>query len=97
MPGRVDIPSIQADLDRLNLLLGGLLERSGGPFLCGDFSGVDAMFAPVAMRILTYHLPVSEYIQNWIAALSELPAVKAWRAAALTETQIVPQDELDAN
>ena len=97
MPGRVDVSAIQGDLDRLNILLGGLLERSGGPFLCGEFSAADAMYAPVAMRILSYQLPVSEYIQNWIEALSGVRAVQAWRAAALTETQIVHQDELDAD
>ena len=33
---------------------------SGGPFLFGEFTAADAMFAPVATRIRTYELPVSD-------------------------------------
>lgn len=94
-PGRIDLDKVAPDLHRLEAALGGPLERSGGPFLFGEFTAADAMFAPVAARIRTYHLPVSDTLQQWIDAIFALPAFQDWFTAALQETDIVPQDEID--
>ena len=54
-------PDLMADLDRLDALWQDGLTRFGGPFLAGsDFSAVDAFYAPVAFRIQSYGLPLSE-------------------------------------
>lgn len=94
-PDRIDLDSVAANLHRLEVALGGALEKSGGPFLFGSFTAADAMFAPIATRIKTYHLPVSDLLQNWIEAIYALPAFQAWFADAMKETAIVPQDEID--
>jgi len=52
-PGKVSVDSVHKDLHRVESLWGGLLERSGGPFLFGAFSAADAMFAPLATRLRT--------------------------------------------
>ncbi|WP_297113378.1 glutathione S-transferase family protein, partial [uncultured Devosia sp.] len=59
-PGKVDLDAVRKDLHRVEELWGGLLTRSGGPYLFGEFSAADAMFAPLATRLRTYELPVSD-------------------------------------
>ena len=41
-----------ADASRMDALWRGWLKASGGPFLFGDWSIVDAMYAPVVTRFL---------------------------------------------
>ncbi|UXN72677.1 glutathione S-transferase C-terminal domain-containing protein [Devosia sp. A8/3-2] len=65
-PGKVNIDTVGKDLHRLETLLGGLLSQSGGPFLFGEFTAADAMFAPVATRIRTYGLPVSDVLNGYV-------------------------------
>jgi len=94
-PGRVSVEEVGGDLARLEALWGELLKRSGGPFLFGAFSAADAMFAPVATRLRTYDLPVSDRVGGYIEAIYALPAFGEWLAAALEEEWIVEQDEID--
>lgn len=94
-PGKVSPDSVARDLHRLESLWGGLLETSGGPFLFGDFTAVDAMFAPVATRIRTYALPVSDVAASYVEAIYALPAFQEWLALALREPWIVDDDEID--
>lgn len=94
-PGKVDLDKVGKDLHRLEQLWGDFLARSGGPFLFGDFTAVDAMFAPVATRIRTYALPTSDTAAAYIEAIYGLPAFQAWLALALHEPWIVDDDEID--
>ncbi|WP_137895389.1 glutathione S-transferase family protein [Ramlibacter sp. 2FC] len=88
-----DQPAVRADLDRLVALWGDLLDLSGGPLLCGAFSVADAFFAPVAMRIQTYALPVPPRIAAYLERLCALPGVKAWVEGALAEHDFIEFDE----
>lgn len=94
-PGKVNIDTVSKDLHRLETLLGGLLTQSGGPFLFGEFTAADAMFAPVATRIRTYSLPVSDLLNAYVEAIYSLPAFQQWLALALREPWIVDDDEID--
>ena len=47
---------VAADLRRIDAMWTEALAQSGGPFLFGAFSVVDAYFAPVCSRIRTYAL-----------------------------------------
>ena len=94
-PGRIDFDSVAADLRRIEQIWGGLTQRSGGPFLFGPFTGADAMFAPVATRIRTYGLPVSDAAQEYVEANYALPAFQEWLVEALKEPWIVEHDEID--
>lgn len=94
-PGKVDVDLVAADLKRLDRLWGDLLSNSDGPYLFGKFTGADAMFAPVATRIRTYQLPVSDVAQDYVEAIYELPAFQRWLADALKETWVVDDDEID--
>ncbi|WIY51457.1 glutathione S-transferase family protein [Devosia sp. YIM 151766] len=94
-PGKVDLDSVRRDLHRVEALWGDLLERSGGPFLFGGFSAADAMFAPLATRLRTYDLPVSDLAGRYVEAIYALPAFQDWLSLALHEPWIVDDDEID--
>lgn len=94
-PGKVDVDGVRKDLQRVETLWGGLLAKSGGPYLFGDFSAADAMFAPLATRLRTYELPISDVSQRYVEAIYALPAFQEWRAMALQEPWIVDDDEID--
>ena len=88
-----DQPGVRADLARVVTIWTELLARSGGPMLMGEFSILDAYFAPVAVRITTYSLPVPAEISAYIDRLYAMPGVQAWISEALTEHDFVPVDE----
>lgn len=94
-PGRVSVDSVAKDLHRIETLWGDLLGRSGGPYLFGAFTAADAMFAPVATRIRTYALPVSDVVSGYVDAIYSLPAFQEWLAMALKEPWIIDDDEID--
>lgn len=94
-PGKVDLDAVRKDLHRVEQLWGDHLARSGGPFLFGSFSAADAMFAPLATRLRTYSLPISDVASAYVEAIYSLPAFQEWLALALKEPWIVDDDEID--
>ncbi len=77
---------LRRDIERIDELWRDGVQKFGGPFLAGtEFSAVDAFFAPVAFRIQTYGLPVSERAQQYAHHVLALPAMQAWQKAALEE------------
>jgi glutathione S-transferase len=78
--------ALQADLARLAELWADGLARHHGPFLGGaTFTAVDAFFAPVATRVLTYALPLPTQAATYVGRLLEVAAVKDWIAGGLAE------------
>jgi glutathione S-transferase len=80
-----------ANLRRLVVLWSDLLGRSGGPFLLGKWSIADAFFTPVATRLRSYGLHLSDDGDTGAAGayaerLLETPEFLAWEADALAET-----------
>lgn len=80
-------PALRRDLDRIDELWKDGLARFGGPFLAGEhFTAVDAFFTPVAFRIQTYGLELSETATAYARRLLDLPAMRNWYEDALAET-----------
>ena len=80
-------PALAGNIARLDELWTEGLSRFGGPFLAGQsFTAVDAFFCPVAFRIQTYGLEMSETAMAYARRLRELPAMQDWYAAGLAET-----------
>lgn len=94
-PGKVDLDTVAGDLKRIERLWGDLLSRSGGPYLFGQFTAADAMFAPVATRIRTYELPTTDLAGEYVEAIYALPAFQEWFAEAAKEPWVVEHDEID--
>jgi glutathione S-transferase len=70
-------------------------ERYGktGPFLFGDFSGADAMFAPVVHRFRTYAIEVAPEARDYIDTMMGLAAFQEWTRAGLAETLVIDKLE----
>ena len=88
-PGHGATPEALADVARIDALWRDCLTQSGGPFLCGEFSIADAMFAPVVMRFNTYAPTLSDGARAYAARITALPAVAAWIAEARSETHVI--------
>ena len=87
--------SCRADVARIGAIFADCLEASGGPFLMGAFSAMDAFYALVLTRIQTYMLLDSEAVKSFATALDTLPAWQEWRSVALAETVIIATDEVE--
>jgi glutathione S-transferase len=67
----------------------------GGPFLFGKFSAADAMFTPVVSRLQTFAIPVKKETRAYMNAILATPAFVKWKAESVSESWIVPVDEVD--
>ena len=81
-----------ADLRRLVSLWSGLLARSGGPFLCGGWSIADAFYTPVAARLRSYGLRLTDCGDDgacgaYAARLLETPEFLEWEDGALKDVR----------
>ena len=88
---------IRADVARLEALWKECraAHGRGGPFLFGKFSIADAMFAPAVTRLETYDIKVSNDTQHYMNAILATPAFHDWKAGALKEKWVYPEDEVD--
>ncbi|MCK0095166.1 glutathione S-transferase [Yoonia sp. F2084L] len=79
--------AVKDDLARIEMLwtLARKQHGSGGPWLFGNYSLADAFYAPVAMRITAYNLPVSAAAKDYVDAHLNDSAFLSWRKAALEE------------
>lgn len=76
-----EIPDdVGADVARIDAIWTDCRARfgQGGPYLFGAFTNADAMYAPVATRIRTYRLPVSETADSYCDAIMAHPAMVKW-------------------
>jgi glutathione S-transferase len=90
-------PVLQRDLARVDELWSEGLRRFGGPFLAGTaFTAVDAFYAPVAFRVRTYGLQLSEDSAAYARRLLELAAMREWYEAALAEPWRDEEHEVEA-
>lgn len=94
-PGAGATPETLADIARVDAIWRACIAESGGPFLFGEFSIADAMFAPVVMRFASYQPQLSAEAAAYAERLRALPALIDWVEAARRETHIVPSDERD--
>ena len=86
---------LQRDLDRLEQIWAFALKSSNGPWLFGEYCVADAFFAPVASRVATYGLPVSDMAQSYVNQhLSDL-SFRRWRAMGKAQNYVQPVYQLD--
>ncbi len=86
--------ALRSDLDRLDALWREGLSRHGGPFLAGgQFTAVDACFAPVAFRVQSYDLELSPDALAYAQRLLALIPMQDWYGSALRESwRAVPHE-----
>lgn len=79
-PGTVD------DIQRIIHLWKEALQNSGGPFLFAKFGIVDAFYAPVVFRFLSYGIQIdSELIRKYMTEIQNNIYVREWVAEAHKE------------
>ncbi|WP_394179581.1 glutathione S-transferase [Yoonia maritima] len=79
--------AVLADIARVEELWALARSRHGqnGPWLFGEYTLADVFYAPVALRITAYDLPVSDAAQAYVDAHLSDPAFLAWRDASKSE------------
>jgi glutathione S-transferase len=90
-------PEVKANVRRIEEMWIDCRTRygAGGAFLFGGFGAADAMYAPIVSRFHTYAVEVGEAARAYMDAVMALPAWGEWRAAALAEPWVLPEDEVD--
>ena len=84
--------AMKANIDRIETIWAEARNTfgGGGPYLYGAFSAADAMYAPIALRLDGYSIPVSAGTRRYIDSVLCHPGVVQWRAAALKEPWTIP-------
>ncbi len=80
---------VAQDIERIQEIWGSSLNRSGGPFLFGEFSIADAFFAPVITRFVTYGVALTAPLLAYSRTVLDLEPMKVWTAAAQAETEVL--------
>jgi glutathione S-transferase len=83
----------QLDVDRILAIWRDCLTASDGPFLFGEMSMADAMYAPVCTRFATYDVALDPLCAAYRDRVLALPAMVEWTKAAQLEPDEV--EELD--
>src|SRR5271165_5601278 len=83
----------QADIDRITTIWRDCFAEQHGPYLFGDLTMADAMYAPVVTRFLTYDVKLDADCAGYSDRITALPDMVAWRDAAMLEPEEL--EELD--
>ena len=96
--GYSDVPisdGVNANVARIDQIWKDALSKADGNWLCGEYSIADAFYAPVAMRIAGYGVPVSEIAQSYIEQHLNDLAFRRWRAMGLAKGATLPWYDKD--
>ena len=85
----------QADIDRITEIWCEHLDLYGGPFLLGERSMADAMYAPVVTRLLTYHVKIDLKSEAYCSAIMAMPELQEWIEAAKAEPEDMEELEVE--
>ncbi len=80
-------PGLESDIDRIDEIWIDCRCRfgAGGPWLFGDYSIADALYAPVVLRFKTYGARISETARWYLATALEDPVMQQWVQEAQSE------------
>ena len=87
---------LQREISRVDSLWSSLIEKSSksGPWLFGEFSIADCMFAPVVFRFSTYNVSVSDYSRKYMENVLANSAVQHWLEQAKNEIETIDAEEV---
>lgn len=94
-PGFKIFAGAQADIDRVCTIWRECLKQYGGPYLFGEISMADAMYAPVCTRFLTYDVKLDPVCTAYCRAIMEWPAMAQWLSDALAEPAELEELEVE--
>ncbi len=87
---------LQKEVSRIDSIWTELRNRYAdqGPWLFGDFSIADCMFAPVIFRFSSYSIHVSARAKSYMNHLLAHPMVQLWAEQAGKEAEIIESEEV---
>jgi glutathione S-transferase len=85
----------KADIDRITTIWRECLDLYGGPFLLGERSMADAMYAPVVTRFLTYHIELESSSRAYCRTIMAMPELAEWIEAAKLEPTEMEELEVE--
>lgn len=85
----------QADIERILVIWRDCLAAYGGPFLFGEVSMADAMYAPVVSRLRTYDVKLDGAAAAYAERVWDLQPMRQWREAALAEKEEIEELEVE--
>lgn len=96
LPGKGKGDGVQGEINRIAAIWRSCREAHGGegPYLFGNFTVADAMYAPIAARFSTYKVDLDETSAAYCAAIAAHPAYGEWLAEARNEPWIIPREEI---
>lgn len=86
---------LQANIQRIDQMWNECLQQHGGPWLFGNFSIADAMYAPIVLRFYSYQPDLSTLAQQYLNTMLAHTALQEWMAAGRAETEVIDEDEID--
>lgn len=90
LKGKPASPEVQRDIARIVEIweeARNCFASGDGPYLFGDFSVADAMYAPIVWRLHVYNVALPPVAAAYSAAMLAHPAMIEWYQAALLETE----------
>ena len=92
---KIDISdAVQKDINRIEAIWADCLAANGGPYLFGDYSIADGMYAPIVNRFQIYGLSNTPAVKAYTKTMTALPAWKAWDEASRAEPWVIDIDEV---
>jgi glutathione S-transferase len=85
----------QADIDRVSTIWRECLAESGGPFLFGERTMADAMYAPVVTRFRTYDVKLEPRLATYADVIANMPEMVEWVEAAKAEPEEIEELEVE--
>lgn len=86
---------LAAEIGRILQIWAQARARYGGenPYLFGDFTAADIMYAPVCTRFVTYSVRLPRFAQGYVETIIGHPWVRQWIEAAQEEPWVIEQYE----
>jgi glutathione S-transferase len=85
----------QADIERITAIWRDCLKRHRGPYLFGERTMADAMYAPVVTRFLTYDVRLDKVGTAYSRTIMEMPEMMAWVEEAKREPEEIEELEVE--
>ena len=83
------------DIERIKAIWTECLDAFGGPYLFGDLSVADAMYAPVCTRFKTYSISLEPKLADYCSRILDRPLMQEWTAGALAEPEEMVELEVE--
>jgi glutathione S-transferase len=85
----------QGDIARISQIWRECLQAHGGPFLFGEFSMADAMYAPVVTRYRTYDVALDDVSDAYCDRILAWPDMQDWIEQARLEAESFEELEVE--